>query len=120
MRILPSLVFQPVRVSTACLVLGASMVGASTTTSLPLVRASVRAERRAAFFIFLLTRMEWSFGWGPWTTPPPVHWGARFEPWRARPVPFWRHGFLPPPRTWARVFVAWVPARWPAIAATTT
>ena len=23
--------------------------------------------------------------------------GARIEPWRARPVPFWRHGFAPPP-----------------------
>ena len=25
------------------------------------------------------------------------------EPWRARPVPFWRHGLMPPPETSARV-----------------
>ena len=56
---------------------------------------------------------------GPKTTPPPVHWGARIEPWRARPVPFWRHGFAPPPRTSPRVFVEWVPARRAASSATT-
>ena len=33
------------------------------------------------------------------------------EPWRARPVPFWRHGLAPPPRTSARVLVDCVPAR---------
>ena len=31
------------------------------------------------------------------------------EPWRARPVPFWRYGLLPPPRTSPRVFVSCVP-----------
>ena len=31
--------------------------------------------------------------------PPPVQIGERDEPARARPVPFWRHGFAPPPRT---------------------
>ena len=31
--------------------------------------------------------------------PPPVKWGARMEPWRARPVPFWRNGLRPPPET---------------------
>ena len=35
--------------------------------------------------------------------PPCVHCGARVEPWRAWPVPFWRHGFLPPPETSERV-----------------
>src|SRR5919205_2104647 len=43
--------------------------------------------------------------------PPPAKCGARIEPWRARPVPFWRHGFAPPPRTLPRVFVAAVPWR---------
>ena len=70
--------------------------------------------------IFLLTFCEWSRGVGPWATPPPTHCGDRIDPWRARPVPFWRHGFLPPPRTWARVFVECVPARIPARPATTT
>ncbi len=40
--------------------------------------------------------------------------GERLEPWRARPVPFWRNGLAPPPRTSARVRVDWVPARTPA------
>ena len=31
-------------------------------------------------------------GCGPKTTPPPTQIGERFEPARARPVPFWRHG----------------------------
>ena len=35
--------------------------------------------------------------------------GERLEPWRARPVPFWRNGLAPPPRTSARVLVDWVP-----------
>src|ERR1035437_6608419 len=36
----------------------------------------------------------------------------RMLPARARPVPFCRHGFLPPPRTSPRLLVAWVPLRW--------
>ena len=40
--------------------------------------------------------------------------GALRVPCRARPVPFWRHGFLPPPRTWPRVSVSALPRRWPA------
>src|SRR3954454_6692075 len=43
--------------------------------------------------------------------PPPVQIGERDEPARARPVPFWRHGLAPPPRTWPRVFVDALPAR---------
>src|ERR671922_1725482 len=43
--------------------------------------------------------------------PPPANCGARIEPWRARPVPFWRHGFEPPPRMLPRVFVDAVPWR---------
>ena len=42
------------------------------------------------------------------------------EPWRARPVPFGRYGFLPPPRTSPRVFVSCVPWRAAASWATTT
>src|SRR3954467_12223996 len=29
--------------------------------------------------------------------PPPTNCGARVEPCRARPAPFWPYGFLPPP-----------------------
>src|SRR5438067_2053959 len=43
--------------------------------------------------------------------PPPAHSGERTEPARARPVPFWRHGFAPPPATSPRVFVEAVPRR---------
>ena len=43
--------------------------------------------------------------------PPPSNCGARIVPWRARPVPFWRHGFARPPETIPRLFVANVPAR---------
>src|SRR5206468_4073302 len=48
---------------------------------------------------------------GPNTTPPWRHWGDRVDPWRARPVPFWRHGFAPPPATRERFFVALVAGR---------
>src|SRR5581483_7160588 len=44
-------------------------------------------------------------------TPPPVQCGARVVPMRARPVPFWRHGFARPPETWPRLFAPLVPAR---------
>src|SRR6201989_2789295 len=43
--------------------------------------------------------------------PPPAKCGARIEPWRARPVPFWRHGFAPAAGTFPRVFVGAVPLR---------
>src|ERR1700686_610119 len=43
--------------------------------------------------------------------PPPVQIGERFEPARARPVPFWRHGLAPPPETSPRVRVDAVPCR---------
>src|SRR5687768_16126851 len=52
--------------------------------------------------------------------PPPVQIGERVEPARARPVPFWRHGFAPPPRTIPRVRVACVPWRRAASSAMTT
>src|SRR5690625_7448206 len=51
--------------------------------------------------------------------PPPAYCGARIEPWRARPVPFWRYGLAPPPRTSARVLTDAVPRRAAASWATT-
>src|SRR5262249_29281567 len=44
-------------------------------------------------------------------TAPPTQMGERELPARARPVPFCRHGFLPPPLTKARVLVDAVPTR---------
>src|SRR5437764_7736294 len=43
--------------------------------------------------------------------PPPAQRGEREEPARARPVPFWRQGLAPPPRTSPRVRVDAVPRR---------
>src|SRR4051794_9403076 len=51
--------------------------------------------------------------------PPPIQSGERDEPWRARPVPFWRHGLAPPPRTLPRVLVECVPWRRAASSART-
>src|SRR5271167_1337491 len=51
--------------------------------------------------------------------PPPVKIGERVEPARARPVPFWRHGFELPPETSPRVLVAAVPRRRAASSART-
>src|SRR5437764_14963211 len=45
--------------------------------------------------------------------------GERDEPARARPVPFWRHGLAPPPRTLPRVLVECVPWRRAASSART-
>src|SRR5262245_3764045 len=44
-------------------------------------------------------------------TAPPTHIGDRELPDRARPVPFCRQGFLPPPLTHPLGFVAPLPAR---------
>src|SRR4051794_2167962 len=51
--------------------------------------------------------------------PPPVQIGLRDDPARARPVPFWRQGFAPPPRTLPRVLVECVPWRRAASSART-
>src|SRR5436190_6876387 len=51
--------------------------------------------------------------------PPPTQIGERDEPARARPVPFWRHGLAPPPRTMPRVLVECVPWRRAASSART-
>ena len=70
-----------------------------------------RRAQRAALHLLVDAHARGSCGFGPCATPPPTHCGARIEPCRARPVPFWRHGFLPPPRTSPRVLVECVPAR---------
>lgn len=44
-----------------------------------------------------------------WKQSPPRHIGDLMLPWRARPLPFCFHGFLPPPRTSDLTFVwAWL------------
>src|SRR4051794_6449420 len=77
------------------------------------------AARSAARRALRLTLTVYLRGLGPKTVPPPVQIGERDEPARARPVPFWRHGLAPPPRTWPRVFVDAVPCRRAASSART-
>src|SRR5437763_6790480 len=69
------------------------------------------AARNAARLTFLFTFSSKLGGVGGNATPPPVNCGARIVPARARPVPFWRHGFERPPATRPRLFAARVPAR---------
>src|SRR6185369_550803 len=64
-------------------------------------------------------RYAYERGCGPKIVAPPLQIGERLEPARARPVPFCLNGFLPPPRTNARVLVALVPARRDASCAST-
>src|SRR6266516_1902316 len=73
------------------------------------------AERRALRFTFTSK----SRGVGGNATPPPVQCGARVVPARARPVPFWRHGFARPPATSPRLLAARVPEREAFISART-
>src|SRR6056297_349812 len=108
------------RAATASLVRATSKERSRTTVTSWCSARSDSAERSAARLTFLLTRTDQSLGTRPWATPPPTHCGARIEPCRARPVPFWRHGLRPPPRTSARVLVLCVPWRAAASCAVTT
>src|SRR3990172_7498308 len=81
---------------------------------------TVSAERSATFMDFRLTFCSKLRGCGPNTVPPPRSKGERMLPIRARPVPFWRYGFFPPPRTSFRVLVEAFPERFAFRWATTT
>ena len=87
--------------------------------SVPACAWSHSALRSAALTAFLFTLTSKSRGVGGNATPPPVNCGARIVPWRARPVPFWRHGFARPPETSPRLFAARVPWRRAFISART-
>mmetsp|Transcript_12719 Transcript_12719/g.34667 ORF Transcript_12719/g.34667 Transcript_12719/m.34667 type:complete len:261 (+) Transcript_12719:463-1245(+) len=76
-------------------------------SSAALCKAVARASRRSFLFMLMLQ----SLGLGPKVMPPPGKRGDTEEPRRALPVPFCAIGFLPPPRTSARVFVLAVPLR---------
>lgn len=65
------------------------------------VNAANIAKRLSFLFIFFETVR----GFGPKITPPPTNNGDLKDPALAFPVPFCFHGFLPPPRTSALVFV---------------
>src|SRR5437764_10800285 len=102
---------------TASFVDGFAGVQASTTTSALSWLRLLIAARSAAFRTFFGTWYSWSRIFGAIALPPPTHWLARMEPWRARPVPFCLYGFFPPPETSDRFLTPTVPARreasWP-------
>src|SRR5690349_9591241 len=102
---------QPSSRSTACFVDGASNESPATRPMVPAWAWSLSAARKAARAAFLFTLSEKSREVGGKATPPPANCGARIVPWRARPVPFWRHGFERPPATRPRLFAARVPWR---------
>src|SRR6187200_1639152 len=102
---------KPASTSAACFVEGDSNAEPSRIASVPSAAwwesTPLNALRRAFRFTFTSKlRMP-----GAKATPPPVQCGARVVPARARPVPFWRHGFERPPATSPRLFVPFVPAR---------
>lgn len=70
------------------------------------VHVTEKAMNKALRFIFLLMFLAKFLSLvGPKVTPPPFQIGERIEPCLARPVPFCRQGFLPPPRTSDRSLV---------------
>src|SRR4051794_9510180 len=79
--------------------------------NVPPAACADRADRNAARRALRLTLTSNERGTFANAWPPVVNCGARIVPWRARPVPFWRHGFARPPETSPRLFVANVPAR---------
>src|SRR5687767_4342473 len=111
---------QACRSSAAAFVEGSSNAPPGMTAREPRAAWWESAERSAARRALRLTFRSKLRGTWAKATPPPVHWGARVEPARARPVPFCRHGFDRPPETRARVFAARVPARAAAVSALTT
>src|SRR5205823_11217363 len=79
--------------------------------NVPAAACALKAERKAERRAFRFTLTSKLRGPGGNTTPPPVNCAARIVPARARPVPFWRHGFARPPETSPRLFAPRLPAR---------
>src|SRR5690554_6403833 len=70
-----------------------------------------RADLKACCPAFFGNLQPYFRGTGGKTTPPPTQIGERLLPCRARPVPFWRQGLAPPPRTSLRTLALAVPNR---------
>src|SRR5438105_7686923 len=94
---------QPPRSSAAALVESSSSEPGSTTPSVPACACAESALRSAALRLLRFTFDVKLRLFGGNAMPPPVQCGARVEPARARPVPFWRHGFERPPATRPRL-----------------
>src|SRR5436190_10627222 len=89
---------------------GSSNESSARTANVPSSACADSAARNAA--LRSLRLILWPKLVRTWNaTPPPVQCGARVVPARARPVPFWRHGFERPPATRPRLLTARVPAR---------
>src|SRR5688572_17291033 len=103
------------------LVFGASILNSSTTRMRSSRASCERIEAMPARYILRLTFCEkFSSGELGKILPPPRHSGLEVMPARARPVPFWRHGFLVEWFTAPRSFCAREPMRAFAWKATTT
>src|SRR3989338_5550849 len=82
------------------LVFGVSSFNSSKIISKLLLAFCDKIMNMAFLCIFLLTFCLKTFSlFGPKTIPPCLHMGDIVEPCLARPVPFWRQGFFPPPET---------------------
>src|SRR5436190_6781201 len=89
---------------------GSSNESSARTANVPSSACADSAARNAA--LRSLRLILWPKLVRTWNAaPPPVQCGARVVPARARPVPFWRHGFERPPATRPRLLTARVPAR---------
>src|SRR5256885_5217329 len=93
------------------LVLASFTCASSITTSLPSACFAERALLRPSRRTFFWRSKPWSRTTGPKITAPPRNCGERRLPARARPVPFWRQGFLVVPWMSLTPLVLWVPAR---------
>lgn len=85
-----------------------SAVTTRSRSSLTREESTERIARRRIRFGSLCRKLR---GFGPKTTPPPRRCGARFEPCRAAPRPFWRLILRVEPLTSPRDLVEAVPAR---------
>src|SRR4029453_691401 len=109
---------QASRKAAALFVEGSSKLEPSTTAKDPASTCAVSAARSAARVTLRLTLPPKLLRTAK-ARPPPVQFGARVVPARARPVPFWRQGFERPPATNPRLFADCVPARAAAASART-
>src|SRR5436190_5386331 len=101
---------QASRKAAALFVDGSSKPEPSTTAKDPASTCAVSAARSAARVTLRLTLPPKLLRTAK-ATPPPVQFGARVVPARARPVPFWRQGFERPPATSPRLLTPCVADR---------
>src|SRR5229473_4698523 len=93
------------------LVLVSASLASSMRTMPPSLALAESACLRARTRTFLGRSIAWLRTTGPNERPPPRNRLARWEPWRAPPVPFCLYIFLPVRQISARPFTLWVPAR---------